>query len=131
MPLGNVFDEFRQPLCIPSIRKHGCLKDLVQNRAIDKGGTGVISSFDPVLEHGTTSTTEWIGYNCGREEMVGMQDQKVVVVVNEAPSTCIKDTDNMNERFGSNWSLDPGASKMDKSHCLHLLSLEKQDLYLG
>ena len=63
--------------------------------------------------------------------MVGMQDQKVVVVVNEAPSTFIKNTDNMDKRFESNWSLDPGATKMDKFHRLHLLSLEKQDLYLS
>jgi hypothetical protein len=65
MPLGNVFDEFSQPLYIPSICKHGCLKYLVQDRAIDKGGTGVISGFDSVLEYGTTRTTKRISYNCG------------------------------------------------------------------
>jgi hypothetical protein len=62
--------------------------------------------------------------------MVGMQDQKVVLVINDAPSTGIKDSDDMNVCFWSDWGLDPRASKMNKFHSLYLLNLEKQDLYL-
>lgn len=58
MPSGNILDEVSQPFCIPSIGKHGSLKDLVQDRPVYEGSTRVASSFDPVLKYGTSSTTK-------------------------------------------------------------------------
>lgn len=108
--LGQLVKPFR----IPFVGLHCLLKNLMQDCTVNVGLVGVAGSLHSVLKDGTADAFERIGYDCCRDEMVGMNNQEVVCVVNGDLTGGRKGaTNNVDVRSGSAVSINPRLAKSD------------------
>lgn len=90
MLLRDLVDGICQEQRIPPHSGECLLEYLVEQGPVDKRRRGITRGLDTVLEHSAAYTAERICYNGGGYELVRMQNQRIMVVVNDALPVAVK-----------------------------------------
>ena len=77
---------------------------------IDLRPVGLVCRFDPVLEHGSTSARKGICHDSCRYQVVWMQDEHIVVIVDDALTSTVEVSNQMDVGSSGAWAVEPGLS---------------------
>lgn len=115
MLLCNPINNFGQKREVPLVCQQGILEYFMEHSAINEGRRWLASSLDAVLQNSTSHTPKGVCNNCCGYELIGMQDEKILRVIDNTLSFGGKLANDMDMGTGVGRCVVPGAAKMHSS----------------
>lgn len=107
MPIHDGFNQCSQRLEVPLVSLHRFLEDFMEDNPERLRSSQFTKCLNTILEYSSSLAAYGICHNGCRNQMIRMQDYHVVRVVDDALSSRVKVTDQMDIRVLAAWTLEP------------------------
>lgn len=96
------------------------MEDISKNLRLSKFS----NNLDAVLQDSSPLAAHRVGYNRRRNEVIGMEDNHVVRIVDDALSGCVEFANQVDIKTFTAWAVEPGLSQNDHFLEFSLLLLD-------
>lgn len=100
----------------------------MENLPVHLGFASLASSLDTILENRTTRTSERIRNNSSGKEVVGVENNQVILVIDDALTVAVEVADQVDVGTFCAGTVEPGVSKGDGAVAFGLFFLDKENL---
>ncbi len=100
----------------------------MEDSTIYERGARLANSLDSILEDSPSRAAERVCHDGGRNQLVGVEDQNVLVVVDDARSRRLKLANDVDEGTDSRLSMSPIISQVDGLDQFGPVGFNNQDL---